>query len=273
MSAPPLSVETVLTLLLVGAAVLLARPGPARRSVPQADSALVVRGPRRAGFWRVALVAGSLASVTLVLPPRQVVLLVILAATGWAAAVLIRRRRAARAAEQTSARLLEACEQLSGELVAGRPPGAALDHGAGEWSLLAPVAEAFRVGADVPGAWREAAQQPGAGDLRLVAAAWQVSHRTGAGLASALEHLTSDLRAQRVTRRVVAGELASARATARLVAVLPVLVLTFGAGAGGDPWGFLLGHPVGLACLALGLAFALSGLAWIEALARQVERP
>ncbi len=216
-------------------------------------------------------VAGLLAA-TGALSARSVVLVAILGAAAAVGSTLWRRRRSARAAERTSERLLEACEQLTGELVAGQPPGAALDHGAAQWSFLAPVAEAFRVGADVPGAWRQVARRPGAADLRLVAAAWQVSHRTGAGLAGALDLVTSDLRAERATRRVVAGELASARATARLVAVLPVLALTFGSSTGGDPWGFLLTHPVGLACLGAGLAFALGGLAWIEALARDVDR-
>ena len=273
MSIAPASVQVVLAAGCAGAAAALLWPTRTghqghRRS---ADGEEVgARRPRRVS---VAWVVLGLVGAALVAPPRQTALVLIVVTAGCGGAVLLRRRRAARAAEQTSARLLEACEQLTGELVAGRPPSAALEHCAEQWGLVAPVAEAFRVGADVPDAWREVARRPGAGDLRLVAAAWQVSHRTGAGLASALEHVTADLRAQRATRRVVAGELASARATARLMAALPFLALSFGAGAGGDPWGFLLGHPVGLACLALGLAFALSGLSWIEALSRQVDRP
>lgn len=275
MTSPVVSATAVLTLGCVAGAVALLWPMVAS---PAGDG--VHRGGEEPhGYPRGGLAGCVVVSAVVVLgafglaSPRRVLLLIVIGAATWAGGGLVRRRRAARAAERTSLRLLEACEQLTGELIAGQPPGAALDHGAAEWELVAPVAEAFRVGADVPDAWREAALRPGAHDLRLVAAAWQVSHRTGSGLASALEHVTGDLRAQHATRRVVAGELASARATARLVGVLPALVLTFGAGAGGDPWGFLLGHPIGLGCLALGLAFALAGLAWIEALAREVDRP
>lgn len=264
---------TVVAVTSAGAAAALLIPGPVARPRAPTGRGVVASDPPRRGAR--LLVVGFVAAVLLVagwVAPRQVALVAIVAVAGLVAAVLVRRRREARSAEQTSVRLLETCEQLAAELVAGRPPGAALDQCALHWGPLAPVAEAYRVGADVPDAWRQVAQRPGAADLRLVGAAWQVSHRTGSGLAGALGQVTADLRAQHATRRVVAGELASARATARLVAVLPLLALTFGAGAGGDPWTFLLTHPVGLACLGLGLAFGLGGLAWIEALARQVLR-
>ena len=204
--------------------------------------------------------------------PRRAALTVIVGLAVVAGLHLLRRRRSRREADLIATQVLEACESLASELLSGQPPGTVLERTASEWTFLRPVAEAFRVGADVPAAWRGAAERPGAGDLRLVGAAWQVAHRTGAGLASTLDHVVADLRAARSTRRVVEGELASARATAKLVAALPVLALTMGSGAGGDPWGFLLGHPVGLACLGTGLAFALAGLAWIEALAREVDR-
>ena len=187
---------------------------------------------------------------------------------GW---LLWLRRRERRVAEATSHRVLDTCEQLAAELASGQPPGAALSRAADEWPALAPVAEAFRVGTDVPAALRSVAGRPGAGDLRLLAAAWHVAHRTGQGLADAVDRVARELVAARATSRVVQGELASARATARLVAVLPAVALAMGSGVGGDPVGFLLRTPAGWLCLALGLIFGLAGLWWIEALARNVD--
>ncbi|WP_232680332.1 type II secretion system F family protein [Nocardioides sp. R-C-SC26] len=186
----------------------------------------------------------------------------------WVGLHLWRRRLADRAAQATSARVVEMCEALAADLASGRPPGDALDDAAEAWAQLAPVAEAQRVGADVGSAWRRAEATPGADGLAVVAAAWQVSHRTGGGLDVALTAVARELRAAESTQRVVVGELASARATARLMAMLPLGALMLGTASGADPWGFLLGHPVGVGCLALGLTFAGLGVWWIEALAR-----
>lgn len=205
------------------------------------------------------------------LPTATIALGVVAAAAVGGALRLERSRRERRARAETERRVLETCEHLAGELAAGQPPGTALDRAATAWPPLLPVAEAFRVGSDVPGSLRSLAARPGAADLRLLAAAWQVAHRTGHGLSDAVDRVADGLRSSRSTRRVVQGELASARATARLVGLLPLVALAMGSGAGGDPWHFLLGTPPGLACLAGGLGVGLLGLAWIEAIARSVE--
>ena len=185
---------------------------------------------------------------------------------------LVARHRSRRAARQVRTRVVEMCDGLQAELAAGQTPSTALQRLAAEWSALLPVSRTAIAGGDVPTALRDLAGSPGAGDLRVVAAAWQVAHRTGHGLADALARVAQELRDAEQTRRVVIGELASARATARLVACLPLAALLMGSGAGADPWAFLFGHPVGWACLAGGLGFGIAGLAWIEALARNVER-
>jgi tight adherence protein B len=251
--------------LAVGAAVL------AVLALVPARPRLAAGEPRWPPWSRAAAVVVAVAGA-LGRDPRLLLLAGLAAGVGAGGSLLWRARNRRQAAQAASYRVLETCELLAAELSAGQPPGRALDRAALAWPPLAPVAEAFRVGADVPTAFRRLAAVPGCGDLRLVAAAWQVAHRTGQGLGQAVDAVADGLRGAAASRRVVEGELASARATARLVGGLPVLTLAMGNGAGGDPWRFLFGHPVGLACLAGGLAFGLAGLAWIEAIARDVDR-
>jgi tight adherence protein B len=251
-------------LAAVAATVAVALLVPAGRSLPQAPGASLSRTK--------PLLLLALAPLLTWSPSAWWVPALIGAGAVGVAWLLWLRRRERRSAAVTGGRVLEACEQLASELASGQPPGAALARAADDWPELAPVAEAFRVGSDVPAALRTAAARPGAGDLRLLAAAWQVAHRTGQGLADAVDRVARQLVDSRATGRVVAGELASARATARLVALLPVAALAMGSGVGGDPVGFLLRTPAGWLCLAIGLVFGLSGLWWIERLARDVDR-
>lgn len=181
-----------------------------------------------------------------------------------------RRRRTA----STQAAVLEVCDLLAADLAAGRPPGAALAAASERWPPLTAAVEAARLGADVPYALRRlAGAERGAADLLWVAGAWQVAQDSGHGLAAALERTGRGLRARRRTRRLVDSELASARATARLVACLPLAVLLMGSGAGSDPWSFLLATGVGLVCLCLGVGLLVLGLWWIERLAERAAAP
>jgi tight adherence protein B len=182
----------------------------------------------------------------------------------------VRRARGVASADRRADQVLGLCEGLASDLRAGQPPGSAVAAAGEDWPELAPVVAAAQLGADVPQALRELARRPGAAQLRVVAAAWQVGHRSGAGLADVLAVTADHLRAERATARTVATELAAAQATARLLSVLPLGVLLLGSGLGGDPVGFLLGTPAGLVCLCAGLSLEYAGLCWLAAIADHV---
>ncbi|GGO90729.1 hypothetical protein GCM10011584_23190 [Nocardioides phosphati] len=270
-------------LLAAGAAACaVALAWPARSSVLRVAAGQAAPGARLARLGVLAVLAGVwLAGARLRLWPGAGALLtsaggvaapagiglLVMAGVWW-----IRRRASARRVRAAAAAaVLELCEELAGDLAAGAAPGVALERAARRWPELAAPATAHRLGASVPAAWRVLAASPGATDLQVVAAAWQVAERTGAGLADTLAGVAAGIREQQRTRRLVASELASARATARLMAALPLLTLAVGSGAG-DPVGFLLGTPAGLACAAAGVALALGGVAWIEGIAASLER-
>lgn len=251
----------LLAALAAAAAAVLLAPGRPRSPLPR------LRGPALGA----RAMTGGLALLPVLLwssiGGRRLVLVAIAAGAVAASLRRLARVRAGRRAERRAADVLAACEGMAVDLAAGQPPRRALRRAASVWSELEPVAVAAELDADVPAALRRLAGAPGASQLRTVAAAWQVAHRSGTGLAATLARVAGLLAEQQRTSRLVATELAAARATARMMAALPALVLLLGAGIGGDPLGFLTGTPVGLGCLAAGLGLTQAGLVWLDRIA------
>ncbi|HSV37175.1 MAG TPA: type II secretion system protein [Nocardioidaceae bacterium] len=219
--------------------------------------------------WPLLLV-GALACV-LALRGPSLVLALLAAGFGAALAWLRARGRARTLADATRLTVIEACEALASELRSGQPAPLALSRAASVWPGLDPVVAASRLDADVAQALRRASTTPGAQAVAGVAAAWAVSQSVGGGLAHALDRVVDRARGELATHRVVAAELASAQATARMVAILPVFVLVLSGGSGADPWGFMFETTPGLCCLGGGLALALAGLWWIDRIVVRVE--
>ena len=252
----------VLAVLLAASAAVLAVPGRAPR-----------RGVERLARRRLppALLVVPLVVLPLLLLQGRLLVLglvgVLVVAAGQR---LIARRRAAARAAKRAARVQAYCESVAADLAAGQPPHRVLAGSVAEFPEFAAVASAAELGADVPDALRRLARSPGAGELRLVAAAWQVAHRSGAGLADALEQVGRGVRARRRAARLVAAELAPAHATARMMACLPLVFVLAGSGLGGHPVAFLTGTTPGLACLSAGLALSYVGLEWLQRIADAV---
>ncbi|MFF5345506.1 type II secretion system F family protein [Streptomyces althioticus] len=192
--------------------------------------------------------------------------------------VLRRVRRAAAGRKERDGRadaVVALCGALAGELRAGRQPGEALSPAARDSGGLAghqaAVLAAARFGGDVPGALTAAARQPGAEGLRGLAACWRVAVDQGAGLADGLDRLEAALRAERDQRADLRAQLSGARATAVMLAGLPVVGLALGAALGADPLHVLLHTPSGTVCLAAGVVLEGLGLWWALRIMRGAE--
>ena len=177
------------------------------------------------------------------------------------------RQRSAGAARR--AQVIEACDVLSADLTAGRPPAEALEGATTICADLQIASAACRLGGDVPATLDLAAESPGAEGLRALASAWRVAEESGAAFAGIVDRLADSLRADEAIRRQIAASLAGARATARLLAVLPFFGAALGYALGADPIAFLTGTPVGWIALAVGLGLSIAGLAWTDRLAEE----
>ncbi len=182
------------------------------------------------------------------------------------------RGRAARRRRERGRQVAEVIDALAAELGAGVLAPQALQHLAEDSTLLEPAAVASRLGGDVAGALRSSARMPGAESFDDLAAAWEVSERSGAPMARVLDRLGDGLRDERDIQREIDAGLGPAKATARLMAVLPLFGLAMGMNLGASPAHVLLNTVLGSICLAAGATLACVGVSWVDHISARAER-
>ncbi|MEU8252942.1 hypothetical protein AB0C06_01565 [Micromonospora inaquosa] len=166
---------------------------------------------------------------------------VAMAGYGTLAVRAVLRWRLNRSAERTRRRGLDQLCGLAADLRAGLPVPQALE-----------VAAVDRDGADRLG--------------QLTSAAVRLADRTGAPLAELIERIEADARATDRGLAAAAAQAAGARATAWLLAALPVGGIGLGYGIGVDPMAVLLHSTIGGACAVVAIALQVVGLLWAERL-------
>ena len=244
------------------AAALLLLPGPAarRRLAPAAPDRLRLQAPGVVGAAVVGaalgvLVGGALPGV----------------AAAMVAALLTRRvqaRSAARRVAADVAALLAGLEVLVAELRVGAHPSAACAAAALEVTgpvrrVLAEAAARSRLGGSVAVGLGSGERGLDA-ELDRVAAAWRVAEERGVALAELLDAVRSDVAARVAFRSRTEAGLAGPRATAAVLAALPLLGIGLGQAVGAAPVALLLGTTAGGVLLVVGTGLGCAGLLWTQ---------
>lgn len=154
---------------------------------------------------------------------------------------------------------------LASELRAGREPEQAWQHVVGDAGVEQPGTAVAQ--ADILTVLHRWSARPGWSGLRAVAVCWELADISGAGLADALDRVAESMRHEQEIAAEVQSQLASTRATAVVLATLPLLAVVLGSLLGADLLGVLLGSWLGAGCLVAGLVLVAAGSWWV---ARQV---
>ncbi|BCB81090.1 hypothetical protein GCM10022251_66890 [Phytohabitans flavus] len=219
---------------------LLTPPRPAPRSLRERVAAL---SSRRAMV--LAVVLAALAGTLLAGPVAGLV-------AGGYGAIAVRtvlRRRSSRAAAAMRTRSLDALCGLAADLRAG----------------LSATSAAPTAGTAHPQAGPATIEDRRM--AQLTDAAWRLAERTGAPIADLVERIEADARAMDRASASAAAQAAGARATAWLLAALPLGGIALGYSIGVDPLAVLLRTPVGAACAVGAVTLQVAGLVWADRIA------
>lgn len=225
---------------------------------------------------QVTVGAGAMAAVAAVGNVTVAVALTIIAIMGgW----LWRRAAAARASETVEADLVAAMSSVVAELSVGSPPSVAYANAGREIAdsrpesdvarALTTVATTIELGGTITGA-----QVPQSvsrcGGWTAMATAWDIGHSCGVPMRDLLESARADLVARRSFAARTHAGLAGPRATAAVLALLPILGIGLGQALGADPIRILAGGGMGGILLVVGTALGATGLWWSLRIADRV---
>lgn len=107
-------------------------------------------------------------------------------------------------------------------------------------------------------------------DTRQLARAWRLSSEHGVPLADVLEAVRQDLRQRTRFAHQFHARMAGPRASAAVLAALPVLGVLLGEVTGSGPLDVLASTAIGQVLLLIGAALICAGLRWSAHLTRQV---
>ncbi len=257
-----------------GGALLLALAVTVLPSTPRRRLALHHstgwRTPRAAVGWIVGCVA---LPITVLLTPTSVVAVGIAAAT---VALRCHRRNRRRDSAAENQALQSAMDVLIGELRVGAHPVRAFTVAAAETNgtvatAFRAVAARARLGADVAAGLRGAGRfstLPTQWDR--VAVCWQLAAQHGLGMSVLMRAAHRDIAARQRFSTQVTAKLAGARATATILAALPVLGVLLGQLIGAEPLRFLLGGGAGGWLLMTGTVLVCVGLLWSDRITERV---
>jgi tight adherence protein B len=170
------------------------------------------------------------------------------------------RRSTNRSATRLHTEALDAVACLAADLRAGLPPVVAMS------ATLERLGTAS-VASSMPKAGVSRARDS---VLNRLWVGWRLAESTGAPLADILDLAVEDLRAEQRHRAQSMAQLAGTRATAMILAALPLVGIGLGYAIGGDPMRILLHTPVGALCSCGALLLQVVGLVWTNRLVRHV---
>jgi tight adherence protein B len=253
--------------LLLSSALIVLPASPRRRIAPVTPRAWP--GARGVG----CIVAIGAAAAAVLLPLTTTLSAAVVVAT---ASLRYRRRRRIRRASHEGQTLETALDVLVGELRVGAHPvrafRVAADESVGAVAVsLRSVAARARLGADVAAGLRVAKRSSGLSThWDRLALCWQLASDHGLPIATLMRAAQRDIAERQRFSARVSSSLAGARATAAILAGLPVLGVVLGQLIGARPIGLLLGGHAGGSLLVVGSALTCGGLLWCDRITDRV---
>lgn len=241
---PPPRQRRRLLLLAVGG-----RPKP----LPPRALAALCAGTAAAATWVIVTMAGI----------APVIALLVVGLTAGRR-LHTNRTGAVRRSEMTV--MAEALDAVVAELRAGAHPvtacGTVCATAQGSAAtLFRRAAGRARLGADVAAGFASAHDQSVA---RQIGSAWRIAEAHGAQLAELLAAVRQDVRARLAFEKTLHASLGGARATAAILAGLPLIGIVFGELMGASPLHLLLSTHTGGILLVCGVLLAATGLLWSD---------